>query len=80
MVKLVGGALFPIGLMLVILSGTELYTGNTAFVPMAVFEGKVSGRDVVGTCLYVCACAREVQTGQGKGPREVGRGDSTQDS
>jgi formate/nitrite transporter FocA (FNT family) len=35
------GLVFPVGLTLVLLSGTELYTGNTAIIPMAVYEGKV---------------------------------------
>lgn len=41
LVKLTGGLIFPVGLTLVILSGTELFTGNTAVVPMSVFEGQV---------------------------------------
>lgn len=40
LVKMIGGALFPIGLLLVILTGTELYTGNTAALPMAIYEKK----------------------------------------
>ena len=40
LVKLIGGALFPIGLLLVILTGTELYTGNTAALPMGIYEKK----------------------------------------
>lgn len=32
---------FPYGLMMVIFAGAELFTGNTAIVTMALFEGKI---------------------------------------
>ncbi len=37
-VKLLGGLIFPVGLTLVVLSGAELYTGNTAVLPMSLYE------------------------------------------
>lgn len=40
--KLIGGLVFPVGLTLVVLGGTELYTGNTAVIPMSVYEGKAT--------------------------------------
>ena len=33
------GALFPIGLVLVVLTGAELFTGDAMFAPMAVLQG-----------------------------------------
>lgn len=45
-VKFVFGALFPVCLMLVLNTGTQLYTGNTASMASAYCEGKISARDV----------------------------------
>lgn len=42
LVKLIGGLIFPVGLTLVVLSGTELYTGNTAVIPMSIYEGQAT--------------------------------------
>ena len=39
--RLVTGAIFPIGLMMVVLLGTELFTGNALMVT-AVIDGKLS--------------------------------------
>ena len=33
------GAVFPVGLMLVVMAGAELFTGNTAIMEWSVFEG-----------------------------------------
>ena len=33
---------FPIGLLMVVLSGADLYTGNTAVVTSALIEEKVN--------------------------------------
>lgn len=41
MSKFVTGALFPVGLMLVIICGAELFTGNN-LISVALFEGKVT--------------------------------------
>jgi len=42
--KIVLGAFgLPFGLMMTLLSGAELFTGNTALVTMAMLEGKASG-------------------------------------
>lgn len=38
--KLLGGAAFPIGLIAIILTGMELFTGNAALLPMAIWTGK----------------------------------------
>jgi len=44
--KMVFGALFPVNLLLILLSGGQLFTGNTATVPMAVLEGKATMGDL----------------------------------
>merc|ERR1712037_481588 len=41
MQKFVFAALFPVNLLLVLQSGCQLYTGNTATVSCAYLEGKV---------------------------------------
>lgn len=46
--KLICGLIFPCGLMMVTLNGTELYTGNSATVTMAVLEKKLAVREVRG--------------------------------
>merc|ERR1719326_1079661 len=46
LVKFLFGALFPVCLVLVLNSGTQLYTGNTATMSAAYWEGKVNLKDV----------------------------------
>lgn len=45
--KLVFGGLFPLALMLVIVTGSQLFTGNTAMVAAAVFEGLIGVNDLL---------------------------------
>lgn len=40
------GAVFPVGLMMVAISGAELFTGNTAYFSAAVSHGRVSLKDL----------------------------------
>lgn len=40
--QFVTGALFPVGLVLVVLTGAELFTGDAMFAPMAIFQGQTS--------------------------------------
>ncbi|WP_371381375.1 formate/nitrite transporter family protein [Sporomusa aerivorans] len=40
MAKLICGAVFPIGLIAIILTGMELFTGDAMLLPMAVWAGK----------------------------------------
>jgi formate transporter len=47
------GAVFTVGLMLVVIAGSELLTGNMALVPLAMFRGKVSLKDLVGNFTWV---------------------------
>lgn len=42
LVKLFFGAVFPVGLMLVVIAGSELFTGNTMYMPIGVLTGKSS--------------------------------------
>eukprot|EP00198_Chlamydomonas_reinhardtii_P007362 XP_001696698.1 high affinity nitrite transporter [Chlamydomonas reinhardtii] len=44
--RLVMGALFPFGLLITLVCGAELYTGNTALVTAAVAEGKATPKDL----------------------------------
>ncbi|MDY3091088.1 MAG: formate/nitrite transporter family protein [Porphyromonas sp.] len=39
--RLLAGATFPLGLMLVVLVGAELFTGNTAYLMPATFRGDI---------------------------------------
>ena len=41
MVRLVSGAIFPVGLMMVVLLGTELFTGNALMITAAI-DGRIS--------------------------------------
>ncbi|WP_138205400.1 formate/nitrite transporter family protein [Haloimpatiens lingqiaonensis] len=50
--KLVGGALFPIGLILVIICGAELFTGNSLMF-LGVLEGRVSFKKLLRNWIIV---------------------------
>jgi len=45
--KLVFGALFPIALINIVAMGNQLFTGNTASVAAAVFEGLIEPSDLI---------------------------------
>lgn len=45
--KLLSGAMFPVGLILVVVLGAELFTGNNALLMPPVMAGKCSLRDVI---------------------------------
>jgi formate/nitrite transporter len=47
------GAVFTVGLMLVVIAGSELLTGNMALVPLAVMRGKASGKALLGNFTWV---------------------------
>jgi formate/nitrite transporter len=51
--NLLGAAVFPIGLILVILAGGELLTGNMMSLPMAMFAGKIQLSAVARNWLLV---------------------------
>mmetsp|Transcript_47772 Transcript_47772/g.153887 ORF Transcript_47772/g.153887 Transcript_47772/m.153887 type:complete len:338 (+) Transcript_47772:64-1077(+) len=44
--KMIFAALFPVNLLLILNSGGQLFTGNSATVPMAVIEGKATMSDL----------------------------------
>lgn len=44
--KLIFAALFPVNLLLILMSGGQLFTGNTAAVAAALFEGEVGWADL----------------------------------
>ncbi|MDE1168076.1 MAG: formate/nitrite transporter family protein [Pseudomonas sp.] len=51
--NLLGAAVFPLGLILVILGGGELLTGNMMTLPMALFSGQISAFAVLRNWLLV---------------------------
>lgn len=47
------GAVFTVGLMLVVIAGSELLTGNMALVPLALFRGKIKLSHLLGNFTWV---------------------------
>src|SRR4051812_47492351 len=47
------GAVFAVGLILVVIAGSELLTGNMALVPLAVMRGRASLKDLIGNFTWV---------------------------
>ena len=45
--KFIFAALFPVNLLLILMSGGQLFTGNSAAVPAALYEGLVDGGDLI---------------------------------
>ncbi len=39
--QLIVGAVFPVGLMLVVFTGAELFTGDAMFAPMSMLQGHI---------------------------------------
>jgi formate/nitrite transporter FocA (FNT family) len=39
--KLIGGAVFPVGLVMIVLQGLELLTSNMMVLPLAAWRGRV---------------------------------------
>lgn len=52
--RVLGGVVFSLGLILVVVAGAELFTGNN-LLAMAWADGKVSTREVLHNWLVVCA-------------------------
>jgi len=50
---LVAGSVFALGLILVVIAGSELLTGNMALVPLAAFRGRAKIRDLVHNFAWV---------------------------
>ncbi|MBR5329120.1 MAG: formate/nitrite transporter family protein [Firmicutes bacterium] len=51
--KLILGAAFPVGLMLVVLTGAELFTGNNMFLAVSVLEKKSSVGELLKNWIVV---------------------------
>ncbi len=51
--KLILGAVFPVGLITIVLTGAELFTGDAMLAPMAAFIHKVSWASVVNLWIWV---------------------------
>jgi formate/nitrite transporter len=52
--RVLGGAVFSLGLLLVVVAGAELFTGNN-LIAMAWAEGKVSSAELLRNWAVVCA-------------------------
>jgi len=52
--RVLGGVVFSLGLLLVVVAGAELFTGNN-LIAMAWAEGKVSSRELLRNWAVVCA-------------------------
>ena len=53
MAQLVLGAVFPVGLIITVLTGAELFTGDAMLAPMAAFIHKVSWMQVINLWIFV---------------------------
>lgn len=51
--KLVGGAVFPVGLIAIVLTGMELFTGDCMIVPMAAMMKKITWGEVLRNWVWV---------------------------
>ena len=53
--QLILGAVFPVGLIITVLTGAELFTGDAMLAPMAAFIHKVSWMNVLNlwVCVYI---------------------------
>ena len=56
LVRLVSGALFPLGLILIVLVGGELFTGNVAYMTVGIVRGRVTWAQLLWNWLLIwCA-------------------------
>jgi formate/nitrite transporter len=53
MVQLILGAVFPVGLIITVLTGAELFTGDAMLAPMAAFIHKISWGQVINLWIWV---------------------------
>ncbi|HOS81812.1 MAG TPA: formate/nitrite transporter family protein [Methanolinea sp.] len=51
--QLITGAVFPVGLIITVLTGAELFTGDAMLAPMAAFIHKVSWAQVINLWVWV---------------------------
>jgi formate/nitrite transporter len=52
---LIAGAVFPVGLVAIVLTGMSLFTSDTMLIPVAVFQGKTTWNKVGWVWLWVYA-------------------------
>ncbi|MDT8357922.1 MAG: formate/nitrite transporter family protein [Methanomicrobiaceae archaeon] len=50
---LVGGMVFPVGFIAIVLTGAELFTGDAMLAPMAAFRGRISWFRVINLWIWV---------------------------
>jgi len=51
--QLILGATFPVGLIIIVLTGAELFTGDAMLAPMAAFIHKISWANVINLWIWV---------------------------
>ena len=51
--QLITGAVFPVGLIIIVLTGAELFTGDAMLAPMAAFIHKISWAQVLNLWVFV---------------------------
>ncbi|MCK9632613.1 MAG: formate/nitrite transporter family protein [Methanoregula sp.] len=51
--QLITGAVFPVGLIIIVLTGAELFTGDAMLAPMAAFIHKISWMQVLNLWVFV---------------------------
>ncbi|MCK9592299.1 MAG: formate/nitrite transporter family protein [Methanoregula sp.] len=51
--QLITGAVFPVGLIIIVLTGAELFTGDAMLAPMAAFIHKISWAQILNLWLWV---------------------------
>ncbi len=51
--KLIAGAVFPVGLIAIVLTGMELFTGDAMLGPLSVLQGKIGWGKVLNNWLWV---------------------------
>ena len=52
---MIAGAVFPVGLVMIVITGMSLFTSDTMLIPVAAFQGKTSWRKVGRAWLWVYA-------------------------
>jgi len=52
---LIAGAVFPVGLVAIVITGMSLFTSDTMLIPVAVFQGKTTWKKVGWVWLWVYA-------------------------
>lgn len=53
MAKLILGSVFPVGLIIIVLTGAELFTGDAMLAPMGAFIHKISWAQVINLWIWV---------------------------